>query len=29
MSTLKARLATRTLSIGSWITLAHPAIGEI
>ena len=27
--TLKQRLAAKQLTIGSWITLAHPAVAEI
>jgi len=29
MTTLKEKLKIRQLTIGSWITLAHPAIAEI
>jgi len=29
MSSLKAKLANNILTVGSWITLAHPAIAEI
>jgi len=29
MKPLKSKLATRRLTLGSWITLAHPAIAEI
>ena len=29
MSVLKDRLRTGTVTFGSWITLAHPAIAEI